>query len=132
MNRKLACYFFHLVRMKRDVNKSRRYIAWEWINLSKVLCSHKIALHQLCTKRGYCNGFVIHFVVGISCSPGWRQSCESSLRVEIKMMFIISIILFYMLTPSKATTITATATTTSGRNIVQFMRDTRLGVRIGL
>ena len=75
----------------------------------------------LSTSRQARNGIVIRFVLSISCSPpGWRQSPASLLHVEIKMRLVISIILFYMLTPAKATTTMATTTTPSGRDIVKF------------
>ena len=51
-------------------------------------------------------------------SPSWGQSHTSLLLIEIKMKFIMSIIMFYMLTPAKTSTITATPTTPPSRELI--------------
>ena len=51
-------------------------------------------------------------------SPSWGQSRTSLLLIEIKMKFIISMIMFYMLTPANTSTITATPTTPPGRELI--------------
>ena len=93
--------------------------------LSTVPWRYLIALYQLGTKRGdsipVTDCIVVYFVLGISCaSLIFEQSHTSPLLIEIKMRFIKSVLLFYMLTPAIASTNMATSTTPPGGNIVKF------------
>ena len=93
--------------------------------LSTVPWSYLIALYQLGTKQGdsilVTDGIVVYFVLGVSSASLIReQSHTSPLLIEINMTFIMSVLLFYMLTPAIASTNLATPTTPSGRNIARF------------
>ena len=88
--------------------------------LPTVPCNNYISRHQARTFYScHFDGRAIHFVLGSSCaSPSWTQSRTTFLLIEIKMRFIISRIIFYMLILAKA----VTPSTPSGRNIEKFYR----------